>query len=224
MSVTGQVRWGIIGTARIARKAFLPAVAAAGGVVTGSGRPGAGPGQRVRRGDGIGRPVQGYQALVDDPDVDALYIPLPNGLHAEWTIRALRAGKAVLCEKPLCGTLAETEQVLAVARETGPRSGRRSCSLSTSRWRRSAGCSPTGIGELREIQSNFHFVLNQPDDIRLRRGLAGGALNDVGCYPVRLAVELLTASWSRPGPPRSSAGTGWTSTCRAASVTRATSG
>ena len=79
------------------------------------------PGRTSRwaRDNGVGRAVVGYQGLIDDPGVDALYIPLPNALHAEWTIRALRAGKPVLCEKPLTGSLAETEQVLAVARETG---------------------------------------------------------------------------------------------------------
>ena len=96
MPETRQVRWGIIGTARIARKAFVPAVAAAGGVVTTvAGRELARASEYATQA-GIGRAVQGYQALVDDPDVDALYIPLPNGLHAEWTTRALRAGKAVL--------------------------------------------------------------------------------------------------------------------------------
>src|ERR1700729_863604 len=69
--------------------------------------------------NGVERAVTGYQALIDDPDIDVLYIPLPNALHAEWTIRALEAGKPVLCEKPLCGTLRDAQRVLAAARQTG---------------------------------------------------------------------------------------------------------
>jgi predicted dehydrogenase len=194
MPGTGQVRWGIIGTARIARTAFLPAVAAAGGgvVTTVAGRD-LDRARQYAAENGIARAVQGYQALLDDPDVDAVYIPLPNALHAEWTARALRAGKAVLCEKPLCGSLAETEQVLTVARETGTPLWEAFVFPFHEQMAKVHGLLADGaLGELREIQSNFAFVLDHPDDFRLRRGMAGGALNDIGCYPVRLAVELFT--------------------------------
>ena len=108
MAGTGQIRWGIMGTAGIARKQFLPALREAGGIAAVvAGRDLARAEEYAAR-QGIGRAVQGYQALLDDPGVDAIYLPLPNSLHAEWTIKALRAGKPVLCEKPLCGTLAET--------------------------------------------------------------------------------------------------------------------
>src|SRR5215470_15921024 len=113
------VRWGIISTANIARGQFLPGLRAAGGVPAAVAGRDLGRAQAWAEQHGVDRAVAGYQALIDDPDIDALYIPLPNSLHAEWTVKALRAGKPVLCEKPLCGTLAETEQVLAVARETG---------------------------------------------------------------------------------------------------------
>ncbi len=188
------MRWGVIGTARIARTAFLPAVAAArGGVVTTVAGRDLDRARQYAAENGIGRAVQGYQALLDDPDVDAVYIPLPNALHAEWTARALRAGKAVLCEKPLCGSLAETEQVLAVARETGTPLWEAFVFPFHEQMAKIRGLLADGaIGELREIQSNFAFVLDHPDDFRLRRGMAGGALNDIGCYPVRLAVELFT--------------------------------
>ena len=188
------MRWGILGTARIARQAFLPAVAAAGGgVVTAVAGRDLDRARQYAAENGIGRAVQGYQALVDDPDVDAVYVPLPNALHAEWTTRALRAGKPVLCEKPLCASLAETEQVLAVARETGTPLWEAFVFPFHEQMTKIRGLLADGaLGELREIQSTFSFVLNHPDDFRLRRGLAGGALNDVGCYPVRLAVELFT--------------------------------
>jgi predicted dehydrogenase len=185
------VRWGIVGTANIARKSFLPGLRAAGGV------PAAVAGRDLARAkdyaqaNGIDRAIEGYQNLIDDPDVDALYIPLPNGLHAEWTIQALRAGKPVLCEKPLCGSLAETERVLGVARETGTLLWEAFVFPFHPQMQRIHGLLAGGaIGELQEIQSNFHFRISSPANIRLSRDLAGGAVNDIGCYPVRLAREL----------------------------------
>jgi predicted dehydrogenase len=209
MPVSGQVRWGIVGTAKIARKSFLPGLRAADGL------PAAVAGRDLARArdyaqaNGIERAIEGYQNLIDDPDVDALYIPLPNGLHAEWTIQALRAGKPVLCEKPLCGSLAETERVLGVARTTGTLLWEAFVFPFHAQMERIRRLLADGvIGELREIQSDFHFVLDRPADIRLSRALGGGAVNDVGCYPVRLARELFgdehesawaTARWGGDG-------------------------
>jgi predicted dehydrogenase len=185
------VRWGIVGTANIARGAFLPGLRAAGGTAAAVAGRDLGRAEQYAREQGIDRAVAGYQSVIDDPDIDALYIPLPNSLHAEWTIAALRAGKPVLCEKPLCGSLAEVQQVLAVAEETG-----------TLLWEAFVFpwhdqfaqvrklISDGAIGELREIQSNFAFTVGRPENIRMSRDLDGGALNDVGCYPVRLALEL----------------------------------
>ncbi len=201
-------RWGIIGTAHIARSAFLPALRqAGGGAVAVAGRDAARTMQYARE-HGIDRAVHGYQRLIDDPDIDALYIALPNSLHAEWTIRALRAWP-VLCEKPLCGTLAQTEQVLEVARQTGTPLWEAFVFLFHGQFERVAALVAEGaIGELQEIQSSFHFNVSTPDDIRFSADLNGGALNDVGCYPVRLARSLFgadhesawaTAEWGGQG-------------------------
>jgi predicted dehydrogenase len=188
------VRWGIVGTANIARGAFLPGLRAAGGTAAAVAGRDLGRAQKWAGEHGVDRAVEGYQALIDDPDIDALYIPLPNSLHAQWTIAALRAGKPVLCEKPLCGSLAEVQQVLAVAQETG-----------TLLWEAFVFpfhaqftavrklISDGAIGDLLEIQSDFHFAVGRPDNIRMIRDLDGGALNDVGCYPVRIALELFGA-------------------------------
>ncbi len=193
--MAGTVRWGIIGTANIARAFFLPAVREAGGEPAAvAGRDTA----RVTRWageNGAGRAITGYQSLIADPDVDAVYIPLPNSMHGEWTVRALRAGKPVLCEKPLTGSLAETEQVLAVARETGTPLWEAFVFPFHSQLERLRGLIADGvIGELQEIQSNFHFFMtNRQTNIRMLTSLAGGALSDVGCYPVRLARDLFAA-------------------------------
>jgi len=188
------VRWGIISTANIARGQFLPGLRAAGGVPAAVAGRDLGRAQAWAEQHGVDRAVAGYQALIDDPDIDALYIPLPNSLHAEWTIRALRAGKPVLCEKPLCGTLAEAEQVLAVAAETGTLLWEAFVFPFHAQFAAVQKLLADGaIGELLEIQSDFHFLVRNPANIRLARDLDGGALNDVGCYPVRIALELFGA-------------------------------
>ena len=202
MPANGQVRWGIIGTANIARAVFLPGLRQAGGEASAVAGREAGRAEKFASDNGIGRSVVGYQTLIDDPDIDALYIPLPNALHAEWTIRALEAGKPVLCEKPLCGVLPDTERVLATARRT-----------QTLLWEAFSFpfhaqlaelkrlVADGAIGELVEIKSNFHFMVRSQANIRLSRELQGGALLDVGCYPVRLAQELFgpdhESAWAR---------------------------
>ncbi len=202
MTTPGQVRWGIIGTANIARAVFLPGLRQAGGDPAAvAGRDAARAGQFARDNE-IPRAVDGYQNLIDDPAIDALYIPLPNALHAEWTIRALEAGKPVLCEKPLCGTLADTERVLAAARRTGTLLWEAFSFPFHAQFERVKTLVADGeIGELMEIKSNFHFELTRPGNIRYSRDLQGGALLDVGCYPVRLAAELFgsahESAWAR---------------------------
>ncbi len=195
------VRWGIVGTANIARAAFLPGMRHAGGTAEAVASRDLARAEQYAAEHGIARAVAGYQELIDDPRIDALYVPLPNSMHADWVIAALRAGKPVLSEKPLCGNLADTERVLAVARETG-----------TLLWEAfvfpfqaqmtyvRAAVGSGAIGELREIQSSFHFMVGRPDNIRLSADLEGGALNDVGCYPIRLAFDLFgeehEAAWA----------------------------
>ena len=193
MADPGSVRWGILGTANIAKAAFLPALRQAGGTAA---MVGGRDGQRAAdyaAANGVQRAVEGYQPLIDDPKVDALYIPLPNSLHAQWTIRALQAGKPVLCEKPLTGELAETRQVLGVAEQTGTLLWEAFVFPFHRQFEQLRDLLADGvIGELREIQSDFHFRIGRPaGNIRFSVELAGGALRDVGCYPVRLAGELL---------------------------------
>jgi predicted dehydrogenase len=184
------VRWGILGTAGIARGAFLPALAESG-----EGRPiVVGSRDETRAAawateHGVERCVGSYEAVLDDPDVEAVYIPLPNGMHAEWAIAALEAGKAVFCEKPLCATPAETARVLEAA-------GDRLL------WEAfvfpfhdqiatlEALLADGAIGDVLEIVSRFHFVLDDTDDVRMSAALAGGAAQDVGCYLIRLARLL----------------------------------
>ncbi|PKW26585.1 Gfo/Idh/MocA family protein [Phycicoccus duodecadis] len=185
------LRWGVLGTANIARAQFLPAVRETGQravLVGGRDRDAT---AEFARAHGVERSVGGYAAVLEDPEVDAVYVPLPNPLHAEWTVAALRAGKAVLCEKPLCLDPPQVEQVLAVAEAAEQPLWEAFVFPFQAQHARLVELLTEGaIGDLREIVGSFHFEVSRPDDIRLSRETGGGALADVGCYPMRLAHEL----------------------------------
>jgi predicted dehydrogenase len=203
------IRWGILGTAGIAESAFLPALNETDeGVALSVGSRNIERGRVWAEEQGVTRAVEGYDAVLADPEVEAVYIPLPNGLHAEWTIAALEAGKVVFCEKPLCGTVEETEHVLAAARATGvPLWEAFVFPFHEQMARVRALLDDGAIGTVREIQSRFHFVLDDPDNIRLFANLAGGSIQDVGCYPIRLARLLFDAE---PDLSRAIADAEWT--------------
>jgi predicted dehydrogenase len=194
MPMTHEVRWGIVGPANIARAQFLPGLREAGG-----GRAALVASRDLARAQafaaehGVGQGVADYAALVESPDVDAVYVALPNSLHAEWTIRALQAGKAVLCEKPLCVGVAQTAQVLdAAAALPGALLWEAFVFPFHAQHQRLVSLVADGaIGDLTEIISGFHFRMTGTGNIRLSAALGGGALADVGCYPIRLGHELL---------------------------------
>ena len=182
------VRWGILGTAGIAESAFLPALAEAGGeaAVVGSRDGARATGWAAEHGVAAG--VEGYGTVIDDPTIEAVYIPLPNGLHAEWTIAALAAGKTVFCEKPLCASPEETARVLAAAADAPGPLWEAFVFPFHEQMDRLRGLLAEGvIGEVREVSSRFHFLLRDPEDVRLLASLSGGSVQDVGCYPIRLA-------------------------------------
>jgi predicted dehydrogenase len=206
--VTEPVRWGILGTAGIAETAFLPALHEAGdgvALLVTSRDPARAESWAAEH--GVERGVQGYDQVLDDPSIEAVYIPLPNGMHAEWTIAALEAGKAVLCEKPLCATPEETARVLQVARgASGPLWEAFVFPFHEQMDRVRETIAGGTIGEVREISSRFHFPLDDPQDVRLQAELAGGSIQDVGCYPIRLARLLFDAE---PDPTRAIADAEW---------------
>ncbi len=181
--MSGPVRLGIIGTGLILDR-FLPGVArsAAVEVVAIASRTS----ERARQAAadrGIGRAHGSYDALLADPDVDAVYICLPNALHHEWTMRSLIAGKHVLCEKPYSTSAAEVNEAHDLAEARGL------VLTEAFMWRhgphalRFAAELPR-VGELRTIRSTFSFTIASAADIRLSRELAGGSMMDVGAYCV----------------------------------------
>jgi predicted dehydrogenase len=135
-----------------------------------------------------------YNDLLDDPAIDAIYNPLPNSLHAEWTIHALKAGKHVLCEKPFASNTREAEEMASVAHETGlvlsEAFAYRFHPLTASVKEILAG---EELGKIKHIEAQFCFLLPSPNNIRFKYELAGGALMDCGCYPVSLIRHLAAA-------------------------------
>jgi predicted dehydrogenase len=189
------IRWGITGTARIARDGFLPALRAAGGGVAyavGGRDP-----ERTRRfaaENGVQHVRESYRAVCEDPDVDAVYVPTPNGVHAEITIMALEAGKAVLCEKPLCGNVEQTANVLKVARRSVRPLWEAFVFPFHDQTRQILDLLANGaIGTLMQVDSSFHFRPESRNDVRYRPELAGGPTQDVGCYAIRLSRLLMSS-------------------------------
>lgn len=142
----------------------------------------------------IPRVHQTYNDLLDNPDIEAIYNPLPNSLHAEWTIRALKAGKHVLCEKPFASNTQEAEEMARVARAMGlvlsEAFAYRYHPLTT---RVKEIISSGELGKIKHIDAQFCFLLPAPNNIRFKYELAGGALMDCGCYPVSLIRFLAEA-------------------------------
>lgn len=183
-----QVRWGILGCARIARMQVVPAILRCANArlqAMASRDPAKLSEARGLFGDFTAH--TSYQALLDDPQVDAVYVPLPNALHCEWAIKAMRAGKHVLCEKPLALNATEAGQMIAVSHECGVLLMEAFMYRYTDRMRKIRAVLDSGVlGEIRGINSTFRFFLDRENTIKEQADLGGGALYDVGCYPLNL--------------------------------------
>lgn len=135
---------------------------------------------------------QTYTDLLSDPEVDAIYNPLPNGLHAEWTIKALRAGKHVLCEKPFASNSKEASEMANTAKETGKMLSEAFAYRTHPMAARLKEIMTNGeIGNIKSIEARFGFLLPELSNIRFNYDLGGGALMDAGCYPVSLVRFLV---------------------------------
>jgi predicted dehydrogenase len=186
------VRWAVLGAANIFRANFLPSLrAAGGGEVVAVGSRDRGRAAQLLAREEVECRILDYPGAVAADDVDAVYVALPNTLHVEWAGAALRAGKAVLCEKPLGVDLSEVEELVNLARGARTPLWEAFAFPFHRQYLRAEELISAGeIGELREVVSHFHFPVRRPDNIRWSPELAGGALNDVGCYPVHLAALL----------------------------------
>ena len=195
-SSSAGLRWGLFGAARIAR-ALIPAIRASGGSVeiVGVRDPASEHARRFAEEWGIPR-IGSYQEVVE-AEIDAVYNPLPNHLHLPWSAAAMRAGKHALTEKPLSMNAHEAQAVAQVAAETGRVSLEAFAyrfQPHVTRVREIVGSGE--LGDLKFVQGTYGFSLGNPDDFRWLPEMGGGALYDVGCYPVNLIRLLL-------GEPRS---------------------
>jgi predicted dehydrogenase len=182
------VRWGVLGCAQIAINRVIPGMQGADlTVLTTIASRSLAKAQETAARSGVSRAYGSYEELLADPDVEAVYIPLPNGLHAEWSIKAMRAGKHVLCEKPISIDAAEAREIQAVRDETGL------FCLEAFAYRfnpvvaEAFRIARSGVlGKLRFVHTVSTFLMDplDPANVRLRADIGGGALYDMGCYAV----------------------------------------
>ncbi len=187
------IRFGILGYARIARLHLIPAMLEAKNAVPyaiASTNP-----EKLKQAQAdlsFQKAYNDYDSLLQDPDVDAVYIPLPNSLHKEWTIKAAKAGKHVLCEKPMALTEADCLEMIAACKENNVKLMEAFMYRFTLKIAKLKELLASGaIGQVLHIHSSFRFVMRPGPNIRLDPALGGGSLWDVGCYPVNLIGMIL---------------------------------
>ena len=188
------VQWGILGCARIARLQFVPAIGRCTNATlraVASRDPARLAEFRTLFGDEFSAHAS-YEALLADPAVDAVYVPLPNALHCEWAIRAMQNGKHVLCEKPLALDASEAQRMADAAHAHGVQLMEAFMYRYTARLQAVERILASGVlGELRSVNSTFRFFLDRANTIKDDPLLGGGALYDIGVYPLNL-IGLVT--------------------------------
>ena len=196
-----KVRWGIISTANIGMVKVIPAMQRGRfSEVTAISSRDQGKAEAAARALGIPKAYGSYEALLDDPDIDAIYNPTPNHLHVPWSIRAIQAGKHVLVEKPVGLDAAEAT---ALQREAARHPQVKVMEAFMYRfhpqWVRAKALVDEGqIGELRSIQTTFSYFGNDPGNVRNQKDIGGGGgLMDIGCYPISLSRWIWGAEPSR---------------------------
>lgn len=184
-----KMNFGILGAARIAASALIPAIAKSSNAqVAAVAARDLGRAQRYAAEHGIPKAYGSYEEMLADPEVEAVYNPLPNSEHAPWSLRALEAGKHVLCEKPFTLNAAEAEAVDRAAKRAGKQVMEAFMYRFHPQIAQALELLHGGkIGELRLIRSSFSFALSRPEDIRWVAGLGGGALYDIGTYCVNVS-------------------------------------
>ena len=186
--MTDKIRWGIISTANIGRKKVIPAIkASSNGEVVAVASRSIESAQKFAQEEGIPTAYGSYEELIADPNIDAIYNPLPNSLHAEWSIKCAEAGKPTLCEKPFASDATEAQTIVDAFEQHNillaeafmyrfhPQHAKVKEIIANG-----------GIGDLRVINTSFTFPISDEGNIRLSKTLAGGGLMDVGCYCVNL--------------------------------------
>jgi predicted dehydrogenase len=181
-----KVRWGILGAAKIALDRLIPAIQVSReGVVAAIASRDRAKGESVRERFNIPQSFADYESLLACAEVDAVYIPLPNTMHVEWALKAIKAGKHVLCEKPLAMHAEEVDQLITARDASARVVGEAFMVVHHPQWHQVQTQIAAGkIGRLQMAQASFAFYNDDPGNIRNRKDVGGGALRDIGVYPL----------------------------------------
>jgi predicted dehydrogenase len=190
-----RVRWGILGAAKIAIEKMIPAIQAGHtGVVEAIASRSADRARATAARFAIPRAYGCYEDLLADPEIDAIYNPLPNHLHVPWSLRALEAGKHVLCEKPIALDAAQASQLVEARERTGHLVMEAVMVRTHPRWLSAREIVRSGrIGELRSMAGFFSYFNDSPDNVRHQPGMGGGGLYDIGFYPITMSRFIFEA-------------------------------
>ncbi|HUY88472.1 MAG TPA: Gfo/Idh/MocA family oxidoreductase [Pirellulales bacterium] len=188
-----KLRWGVLGVAKIATLKVIPAMQKCREAeVVGIASRSLAHAEQAASELGLAKAYGSYEDLLADPEIDAVYIPLPNHLHVPWSIKSLEAGKHVLCEKPIGLSSVEAEQLVAAGRRH-PRLKLMEAFMYRHhpQWAAAKRLLDEGrLGPLRTVQSFFSYFNRNPEDVRNRADIGGGGLMDIGCYPISLSRFL----------------------------------
>ena len=187
-----KIRWGVLGAANIAVKKVVPGMQkGTRSEVTAIASRDLSRAQEAAASLGILKAYGSYEDLLSDPEIDAIYNPLPNHLHVPWSIRAAEAGKHVLCEKPISITAEEALDLIEVRNKTGVKIGEAFMVRTHPQWLRAREIVRSGeIGQLQAIMSAFSYFNRDPKNIRNVLKFGGGGMMDIGCYPITMSRFL----------------------------------
>ena len=188
------LNWGLLSTANINRALITPLRASKRNKLLAVGSRKQESAEEYAREWKIPRAQGSYEALINDPEIDVIYNSLPNHLHSEWSIKALRAGKNVLCEKPFALSLAEADAMISASRETGKGLSEAFMYRHHPQTLKVKEMVDSGLlGELQAVKGGFTFTLTRENDIRSKKETGGGSIWDVGCYPISFARTMVGA-------------------------------
>ncbi len=187
-----KVRWGVLGVALIATRKVIPGMQkSACSEITAIASRDPEKAKSAAAELGIPKAYGSYEELLADPEIEAVYNPLPNHLHVPWSVAAARQGKHVLCEKPIGLSAAQARELRAARDEFGVKIGEAFMVRTHPQWLRARDIVRSGeIGELRSIVTSFSYFNRDPENVRNKPEWGGGALLDIGCYPIQISRYL----------------------------------
>lgn len=198
-AMSAKVRWGVLGVANIATRKVIPGMQkSARCEMRAIASRDADRARRAAQELGLSKAYGSYEELLADPEIDAVYNPLPNHLHVPWSIEAARAGKHVLCEKPIAMSAAEGQKLIEVRNQKGVKIGEAFMVRTHPLWLRARELVRSGeTGNLRSIMSTFSYFNRDPNNIRNVLEFGGGGIMDIGCYPITMSRFLFGREPSR---------------------------